>query len=216
VTVRDDPTGRRDEPDPSYEADPHDDPDFISEDGAVGRVAVPDMAFPSRWGSPIPVFVPKTSTPLEEPGDESVIPPFALWAMKYQRHGHLFSRAEVEIRERRGSGDHAVYVIDDGRKQCMVGRLVGTSSDGCTYCLVAHITIAAYEELVNDEAVADDIFAGSKEPALVVVYEAEDAVSNVALVRTFAGIEEVPVEYLPPGPAIVFTENPDGGGEEAH
>jgi len=210
VTVRDDPTGRRVEPDASSEPDPHADPDFISEEGAVGRIAVPDMTFTSRWGSPVPVFVPKSSTPLEEPDDESGIPPFALWAMKYQRHGHLFSRAEAEIRERYGSGDSAVYVIDDGRKQCMVGRLVGTSADGCTYCLVARITIAAYEELVNDEAAVDDVFAGSSEPALVVVYEADDAVSNVSLVRTFAGGDEVPVEYLPPGPPIVFTDIPDG------
>jgi hypothetical protein len=210
MTVRDDPTGRRDESDARSEADPHDDPDFIGEEGAVGRIAVPVMTFSSRWGSPVPVFVPKSSTPLEEPDDESGIPPFALWAMKYQQHGHLFSRAEAEIRECYGSGEAAVYVIDDGRKQCMVGRLVGTSADGCSYCLVARITMAAYEELVNDEAAVDDVFAGSSEPALVVVYEADDAVSNVALVRTFAGIDEVPVEYLPPGPAIVFSDVPDG------
>jgi hypothetical protein len=207
VTVRDDPAGCGDEPDTRHEPEPGDDPDFISEEGAVGG-AVLDMAYSSRWGSPVPVFVPKSSTPLEERDDESVIPPFALWAMKYKRHGHLFSRAEVEIRERYGSGDHAVYVIDDGRKHCMVG----TSSDGCTYCFVAQITVATYEELLNDGDAVDDVFANSREPALVVVYEAEEAVSNVSLVRTFAGIDEVPVAYLPPGPPIVFTEIPDGEG----
>jgi hypothetical protein len=106
-------------------------------------------------------------------------------------------------------------VIDDGRKQCMVGRLVGTSADGCAYCLIAHITMAAYEELVNDEAVVDDVFADCREPALVVVYAAEDAVSNVALVRAFATIDEVPLEYLPPNPPLVFAEVPDGDGEVA-
>jgi len=132
--------------------------------------------------------------------------------MKYRRHGHVFDRAEVEIRERHGNGDHTVYVIDDGRKHCMVGRKVGTSADGCTYCLVAQITITAYEHLVDDDAAVDDIYADAREPSLLVVYEAEEAVSNVSLVRTFAGIDEVPVEYLPPGPAIVFDEIPDGNG----
>jgi hypothetical protein len=204
VTVRDGPTGRRDEPDPG------DDPDFISEEGTGGG-AVLATGFRSHWGSPAPVFVPKSSTPLEEDDAECVIPPFALWAMKYKRHGHLFSRAEVEIRERYGSGDHAVYVLDDGRKHCMIGRMVGTSSDGCTYCLVAQITVAAYEQLVNDGVAVDDVFADSRDPALVVVYEAEEAVSNVSVVRTFAGIDEVPVEYLPPTPAIFFSDIPDGG-----
>lgn len=124
----------------------------------------------------------------------------------------MFDRAEVEIRERYGNGDHTVYVIDDGRKHCMVGRKVGTSADGCTYCLVAQITITAYEHLVDDDAAVDDIYADAREPSLLVVYEAEEAVSNVSLVRTFAGMDEVPVEYLPPGPAIVFDEIPDGNG----
>jgi hypothetical protein len=131
--------------------------------------------------------------------------------LKYMRHGHLFSRAEADIRDRYGTGDHTVYVIDDGRSHCMAGRMVGTGADGCTYCLVAQISIATYEQLVNDEVVVEHVFSESREPALVVVYEAEDAVSNVALVRTFATIDEVPVEYLPPAPALVFTEIPDGG-----
>jgi hypothetical protein len=205
-----DQTGSRNDPDEGHEQDPGDDPDFISEEGAVEE-SVPIMPVSSHWGSPAPVFVPKSSTPLDEHDAESVIPPFALWAMKYMRHGHLFSRAEADIREFYGSGDRTVYVIDDGRKHCMIGRLVGTSADGCTYSLVAQITIAAYEQLANDERGVEDVFSESREPALVVVYEAEEAVSNVSLVRTFAGIDEVPVEYLPPAPALVFTEVPDGG-----
>jgi hypothetical protein len=35
-------------------------------------------------------------------------------------------------------------------------------------------------------------------------------------VRTFADIDDVPVEYLPPGPPLVFTDVPDGDGEAAH
>jgi hypothetical protein len=201
----DDPNDRRDE------LESRDDPDYISEDGAAGAPML-GGGFPSRWGSPPLVFVPKDSTPLEEHDPDGVIPSFALWAMKYRRHGHLFGRADVEIRERYGNGDHTVYVIDDGRKHCVVGRKVGTSADGCTYCLVAQITITAYDHLVDDDVAVDGIYADAREPSLLVVYEAEEAVSNVSLVRAFASIDEVPVEYLPPGPAIVFTEIPDGDG----
>ena len=63
--------------------------------------------------------------------------------MKYRRHGHLLSRPDAEIRERYGTGDHAIYVVDDGRKRCVISRAVGTSPDGCTYLLVAQIGIDA-------------------------------------------------------------------------
>jgi hypothetical protein len=70
--------------------------------------------------------------------------------MKYRRHGHLMSRADATIRERRGTGDHTTYVVDDGRKHCVICRMVGTSPDGCTYLLVAQIAIDSYEKLVED------------------------------------------------------------------
>jgi hypothetical protein len=187
-------------------SDRQDDPDYISEDG----VTYASPRGPGTWisGSPTPVFVPKGSTPLEEDRPDGAIPPFALWAMKYRRHGHLLSRADVEIREQFGTGDHTVYVVDDGRKYCMIGRKVGTSLDGCTYCLVGRISIGAYEQLVDDASLTDDTFAGARELSLCVVFEAEEAVSNVSLVETYASIDEVPNGYLPPGPAIEFTEIP--------
>ena len=69
----------------------------------------------------------------------------------------------LAIRERCGTGDHTLYMVDDGRKHCVVSREVGTSPDGCTYCLVASITIDSYVELINDEALADEIFDDSHE-----------------------------------------------------
>jgi hypothetical protein len=191
--------------------DPDDeDPDYIGEDGANDVTVISGLG----WGSmshPTPLFVPKSSTPLEADDDaDGFIPAFALWAMKYKRHGHLFSRADIDVRECFGRADHAVYVIDDGRTHCMVSRMVGTGVDGCTYCLVGRIDLTAYEALVDDQTLANDIFAEADDLCLVVVFEAPEAVSNVSSVLDFADISEVPLEYLPPAAALVFRETPGG------
>ena len=100
--------------------DPHDDPDFISEEGT--GTAWGD-ALPTRtWGIGTTVFVPKTSTPLQEDAPDSSIPTFALWSMKYLRRGHLFGRGETEIRQSIGEGDNVIYILDDGRNHCLVSR----------------------------------------------------------------------------------------------
>jgi hypothetical protein len=196
---------------PAEPTDPQNDPDFISETGAGPYP--PDATYSSQGvrslGSPTPVFVPKKSIPLEESGGEGVIPTAALWAMKYRSHGHFLGRAEATIRERYGSGDGAVYILDDGRKHCLVSRMVGASPDGCTYCLVAQITMASYEQLVDQRSPVENIFDGARQACLCVVYEEVDAVSNVAVVESFDAIDQVPVEYLPPSPAIVFAESSD-------
>jgi hypothetical protein len=98
-------------------------------------------------------------------------------------------------------------MIDEGRKHCMVGRLVGTSPDGCTDCLVARIAMASYERLLGNETLTDEMFFDARELRLCVVFEAEDAVSNVSVIETFATLDEVPVEYLPLRPMIAFTED---------
>jgi hypothetical protein len=193
-------------------ASSQDDPDFISETGTdscpLPNATAYSQSF-SSWGSPTPVFVPKESTPLAESDDGGVIPTAALWAMKYRSHGHLLGRSEATIRECYGSGDGAVYILDDGRKHCLVSRMVGASPDGCTYCLVAQITIAAHEQLVDQRSSVENIFDEARQACLCVVYEAVDAVSNVAVVESFASIDDVPGEYLPPSPAIDFAETSD-------
>jgi hypothetical protein len=196
--------------------DERDDPDFISEEGADTSAPIgPAFSQLGRWamGSPTPVFVPKTSTPFEEDDDGGAVLRPALWAMKYRRHGHLLNRAEVVIRECDGAGDHAVYIIDDGRKHCTISRKVGASPDGCAYFLVARITASSYERLVDDASRMDDIFAVADELCLCAVFEAEESVSNVSVVEEYATIEEVPPEYLSPSPAVEFTETPSGYGE---
>jgi hypothetical protein len=195
--------------DPPERIDPQDDPDFISEDGHDAYPAGSVSSVAVSMGSPTPVFVPKESTPLEEQDDDGVILRAALWAMKYLRHGRFWGGAEATIRERYGSGDGTVYVLDDGRKHCVIAREVGSSPDGCAYFLVGRISIASYEDLVDDEALADDVFTDAREICLCVVYEAVDAVSNVAVVESFDTVDAVPVDYLPPSPTIAFADSSD-------
>ena len=100
--------------------------------------------------------------------------------------------------------------MDDGRKHCLISRLVGTDPEGCVYPLVGQITIAAYERLVDDHSLTDRIFEEAENICLCAVFEAREAVSNVSVVRSFASVHEVPQEYLPPSPALHFTDVPDG------
>ena len=195
--------------------DPESDPDFISSDAPREPTGGPWPAPTGLYGAPSPVFVPTKSLSLEEDG-ESDIPHAALWSMKYHRHVHLFDRTDVQIRQRFGTGDHAIYIIDDGRKHCLVSRIVGGGPDGCTYCLVAQITIDSYERLVNEEAPIDDVFADARDIALCAVFEAEveDAPSNVTLTERYATIDDVPSEYLGPNCFIEFADDPASGAQE--
>jgi hypothetical protein len=190
--------------------DPND-PDFISEDGTTsgGPPLQPLWTRPMR-GSSNPYFIPDTSIAFEEDDSAGVIPICALWAMKYKQHGHLFGKAEAVIRKQLGEGDHSIYVIDDGRKHCLVSRNVGTTPDGCTYCLVGQIDVGVYERLVDDATLTDTIFSEARDLSLCSVYENEQAVSNVLDVQSFAHVEDVPSDYLPPHPRIEFTDVPDG------
>ena len=93
---------------------------------------------PGTEDQAFPVTAPENATPLEEDEPEGTIPPSPLWAMKERRHEqllHLFGHPH-RIRVRIGSGDAAVYVIDDGPRHCMIGRRVGATADGCVYSLI--------------------------------------------------------------------------------
>ena len=95
-----------------------------------------------------PVTAPENATPLEEEEPEGVIPPSPLWAMKDRRHEQWFHLGHPErIRACVGTGDAAVYAIDDGSHHCMIGRRVGATVDGCVYSLVARVPKATYESL---------------------------------------------------------------------
>jgi hypothetical protein len=192
------------------DGEPTDDPDFISTEGHdASGVWAESLPLLSRglMGNPDPVFIPKQSTPLEETNDEHLIPRYALWSMKYLRHEGLFGRSEWEIRSCFGEGPNTVYVIDDSRKSCLISRRVGEGTDGATYCLVARIPIASYEQL-TDGASPQVIFARARDFFLCAVFDAIEAVSNVSVVESFDSSDNVPSEYLPPHPPVEFEGDP--------
>ena len=73
-----------------------------------------------------PVDAPVDATPLSEDEPEGTVPASPLWAMKERAHGslHLFGHP-ARIRACVGTGDAAVYAIDDGPHHCMIGRRSG-------------------------------------------------------------------------------------------
>jgi len=158
-------------------------------------------------GAGVPIIRLSLPTPLAEGEVDESIPPAVLWSMKYRRHLRLGSREDEELREHLGEGDEAVYFIDDGPNRCMVGRIVGTSSDGCTYCLVASTGLGSYWSCANGVLPLTEIFSGTRHLSLCSVYQADRGASNVMEVERFSRARDVPVEYLPPHPLIEFGDD---------
>jgi hypothetical protein len=162
-------------------------------------------------GAPEPLVGDDASTPLEEDEPEGVIPPSPLWAMKEKRHiqWHLLPAHERHdrIRECIGSGDEALYVIDDGRHHAMVGRRVGDAGGGCEYCLVGRVLRERADDLRLQRVPAADAFGGAEQLTLCgVAVEEEVTSSNVFDVARYENLEDVPSEYLPGSPFLHFTE----------
>ncbi len=149
------------------------------------------------------------TTPLEEREPEGTVPPAPLWAMKDRRHFFgLAGHGDVErIRVCVGQGDGAVYFIDDGHNHCMVGRRVGATLDGCTYCLVGRVTLDRYLQIQNGEVRTEDAFSDAHDISLCGVTEDEATVSEVIAVQHYRHSRDVPSEYLPPSPFIEFTDD---------
>jgi hypothetical protein len=159
-----------------------------------------DLAFP--------VTAPENATPLEEDEPEGVIPPSPLWAMKERRHEqflHLFGHPH-RIRACVGSGDAAVYAMDDGTRHCMIGRRVGATRDGCVYSLTARVTKDLYESLASGAIDGKQAFLSATEAGLCGTVE-EPGVSNVFDVDYYQHGGEIPDEYLPPQPFIEFAQD---------
>ena len=142
----------------------------------------------------------------EEGEDE--IPSAPLWAMRVRMHHHrrLEPGEEGRIRRRVGDEDDDLYVIDDGPDHCMIGRRVGHTPDGCTYCLVGRIPLDLYADLAAGGVDATEVFSEAKDISLCGVFEAEDAAPNVFLVQHYRKARSVPPDYLPPSPFMEFTE----------
>lgn len=155
-------------------------------------------------GFTFPVTAPTNATPLEEDEPEGVVPPSPLWAMKERRHGgvHLFGHPH-RIRARAGDGDSAVYAIDDGAHHAMIGRRVGATPDGCTYCLIARVERATWEALEGGRINGRQAFLTSSDAGLSGTVEGNE-LSNVFDVDWYDNPADIPQEYLPPSAFIEF------------
>jgi hypothetical protein len=132
--------------------------------------------------------------------------------MKDHRHIHWHLLPEHErhdrVRDCIGTGDDAIYVIDDGRHHVTLGRSVGATADGCEYCLVGRAPYGRYEELLHQTVATTAAFDDATELALCgVAVEGGVESSNVFDVARYGTIEEIPSEYLPGAPFIRFTED---------
>jgi hypothetical protein len=162
---------------------------------------------PESVGSTDPIAAPADATPLEEDEPEGIIPPSPLWAMKDRRHEQwLFFGHADRLRLAVGSGDAAVYVMDDGKHHRMIGRRVGASLDGVVYSLVARVDRATSDALVSGAISGAEAFARSHEAGVVATAEGE-GVSNLFDIDHYARPDEIPAEYLPPQPFIEFRQD---------
>jgi hypothetical protein len=158
--------------------------------------------------STFPVTAPTNATPLEEDEPEGVIPASPLWTMKERRHEqwpHFFGHPD-RIRACVGAGDAAVYVMDDGKHHCMIGRRVGATLDGCVYSLVARVTKGTYESLSSGSIDGRQAFLAGTEAGLTGTADAP-GVSNVFDVDYYQHAEDIPADYLPPGRFIEFAKD---------
>ncbi len=161
------------------------------------------VAAPST--SAFPVTPPAHATPLEEDEPEAIVPASPLWAMKERRREqwfHPFGHPD-RIRARIGSGDDAVYVIDDGSRHCMLGRRVGGAPDGAVYSLVTRVPIATYHSLIAGAIDGRTAFLRGSDAGLSGTVETP-GVANVFDVDFYQRNEEIPERYLPPAPFIEF------------
>ena len=128
--------------------------------------------------------------------------------MKDRRHEQLLhpfghpARLRVSV----GTGDAAVYAIDDGARHCMIARRVGKTPDGCVYTLVGRVRKQVYDDLAAGTIDGRHAFSEAKELALLGTGE-EPGMANVFDVAFYDGPADVPAEYLPPSPFIDFTED---------
>ena len=163
---------------------------------------------PIGVGEPLPE--PDQSSPLEEDEPEGTIPSCPLWAMKDRRHvqwSEIVGFPPKRIRDAFGSGDDAVYLIDDGHHHVMVGRNVGTVRDGSQYALVGRTPISVYETLRAGQLPPSAAFDEAKDVALCGVdVDENDKASDIFVVESYGEVSAVPFDYLPGRPSVDFPE----------
>jgi len=156
---------------------------------------------------------PVTGDPVSDgdgPDDEDVegIPGVVLAAIKDRMHARRLSPPDDpgHVEASLGSADDDVHVVDDGPEYCVIGRSVGYSPDGCIYVLVGRISREVYEQLRDGDVEPARAFDDARDMTLSGVYEVDGMVENIALIRRFGPVDDVPAEYLPPGPFLEFSE----------
>ena len=162
---------------------------------------------PGTAANTFPVTAPEDATPLEEHEPEGTIPASPLWAMKERAHGgiHIFGHP-ARIRACAGSGDAAVYAIDDGPHHCMIGRPVGATTDGCVYSLIARVDLPTWQALASRAIDGRQAFLTAREAGLSGTVET-NGVSNVFDVDWYEDPADIPEGYLPPAPFATFAED---------
>ncbi len=146
--------------------------------------------------------------PPDDEGPEE-IPVVVMGAMKDRMHARRLSppddpdHVEVSL----GGPDDDIHVVDDGPDHCMIGRPVGYTPDGCVYVLVGRLSRFGYEQLRDGDTAVADAFSEAGDISLCAVFAVEGTVQNIALVRHFRRSDDIPAEYLPPGPFLEFSDD---------
>jgi len=195
------------EPGDAGETAPYTVPSWMDQD--VGEPLDPGSAEPD-------------DTAEEDEPDEALVASCVELAMQnLQRHKVRIAESDEEEDPLRcfGSGDAAVYAIEDGAKRLMIGRAVGRDGQGCIYCLVGTGSPELLAMLDSGEVAPTEAFDDATELTLCTVFQADEAprrpfrlaalnrpVSNVVLVERYRRMKDVPAEYHPGQPFLQFTE----------
>jgi hypothetical protein len=161
--------------------------------------------------TPEPLVGSGASSSLEEDESEGTIPPCPLWAMKARRHiqWHLLPAHErhERIRECVGSGDDAIYVIDDGRNHAVVARRVGAVQGECEYCLLGRVPLETFDDLKHNRLSPSNAFQSATEITFCGVAVAEDVrSSNIFDVDRYENANDIPSGYRPGAAFLNLTE----------
>lgn len=158
------------------------------------------------FGGGPPIARPSRSTPLDDGKGGHHIPKLLLWAMKDHCHTRLGHRHDPMTERQLGTGDGAVYLLDVGGRLTTIGRVVGSSPDGSTYCLVGTIDSGQAVRFEAEETTATDVFRAACDFILCSVYDGGEGASNIADVEQFANANDLPAGFLPPHPLIAFSD----------
>lgn len=126
-------------------------------------------------------------------------------AMNNWKHSSLTTESEADGPTEFvfGSGDSTVYAIENGRDHAMIGRAVGQDAAGCVYCLVGRVPVGDIQEL--GETHPEAAFNNARDISLSSVFQ-DDQVKNVVLIQHYNRVDDVPIEYRPPSPFLMFTD----------